>query len=145
MSVTGSKRTSGKTDAIFERFRNLCLRLPETTEAGSWGHPNFRAGKLTFATIEWTKDRPSLALRLGEAVTTRMLAQIKLSFATPYGRGQWLSIWVDGAVDWRLVEVLVDRSYRLVALKRMVTALDSQVHKDEGIRSKQGIFSRETS
>ena len=125
MSPIGPKGTSAKTNAIFERFRNLCLRLPETKEVGSWGHPNFRAGKQTFATIEWIKDRPSMAFRLGDGATAQLLSQNKLSFATPYGRGQWLSIWVDGPVDWRLIEVLVDRSYRLVALKRMVAALDA--------------------
>jgi predicted DNA-binding protein (MmcQ/YjbR family) len=124
MSIVGPKGTSAKTSAIFERFRSLCLRLPETKEVGSWGHPNFRAGKQTFATIEWIKDRPSLAFRLGHGATAQLLSQNKRSFATPYGRGQWLSLWVDGAVDWRLVEDLVDRSYRLVALKRMVAALD---------------------
>jgi hypothetical protein len=33
-------------------------------------------------------------------------------------------VWADGAVDWKAVTELVDRSYRLVALKRMVAVLD---------------------
>ena len=123
MALLGPKVESAKTRAILQRFRNMCLRLPEAKEVGSWGHPNFRAGKRTFATIEWIKDRPSLAFRLGAEATTQGLSQYRLSFVTPYGRGQWLSIWVDAAVDWKLVEVFVDRSYRLVALKRMIAAL----------------------
>ena len=47
-------------------------------------------------------------------------------FATPYGRGLWVSVWADGRVDWRAVEDLVERSYRVVALKRMLTALEAE-------------------
>jgi predicted DNA-binding protein (MmcQ/YjbR family) len=46
-------------------------------------------------------------------------------FTTPYGRGQWVSLRADGRLSWRLIERLLDRSYRLVALKRMVASLDA--------------------
>jgi predicted DNA-binding protein (MmcQ/YjbR family) len=123
--LAGRKAPSARTAAVLERFRTLCLRLPETREVGSWGHPNFRAGKRTFATIEWIQGRPSLAFRLGAQGTKQFLANNGPYFATPYGRDQWLSIWVDGRVDWDLVGDLVNRSYRLIALKRMITALDA--------------------
>ena len=45
-------------------------------------------------------------------------------FVTPYGKGQWISVWADGPMNWQLVEELVERSYRLVALKRMIVARD---------------------
>jgi hypothetical protein len=32
-------------------------------------------------------------------------------------------MWVDGPIDWPLVARLLDRSYRIVANKRMITAL----------------------
>jgi hypothetical protein len=35
-------------------------------------------------------------------------------------------MWADGPLDWRLVQRLIQRSYRVVALKRMVAALDAQ-------------------
>ena len=47
-----------------------------------------------------------------------------LVFVTPYGKGQWVSVWADGSMNWQLVEELVERSYRLVALNRMIAALD---------------------
>ena len=43
-------------------------------------------------------------------------------FVTPYGRGRWVSLWADDALDWKAVADLVDRSYRVVALKRMIAA-----------------------
>jgi len=45
---------------------------------------------------------------------------------TPYGRGQWVSLWADHALDWKAVADLVDRSYRVVALKRMIAARDAR-------------------
>jgi len=68
------------------RLRALCLAYPETSEASSWGHPNFKAGKKN-------------------------------------GQGKWMSVWAGGALDWNAVTDLVDRSYRVVALKRMIEAL----------------------
>ena len=113
-------------DEALARFRRICLALPETTETDSWGHPNFRAGKRTFAAFEWIKDRPSLACKLGADQVDQLLLQDDGFFATPYGRGQWISVWADGSVDWPLIEELVELSYRAIALKRMLAALDAR-------------------
>jgi predicted DNA-binding protein (MmcQ/YjbR family) len=89
----------------------------------AWGHPVFKAGSRTFAAIEPVKGRQSIALRL-EAVDVDLLLPRAPFFATPYGRGQWVSAWADARLDWRLIDRLVERSFRTVALKRMLTALD---------------------
>jgi predicted DNA-binding protein (MmcQ/YjbR family) len=111
---------------VVQRLRALCLAFPETSEAASWGHPNFRAGRRTFSTFEIVKGRPSIAFRL-DAVAAGLLLRRKNFFATPYGRGCWVSVWVDGRVDWRFVERLLDRSYRTVATRRMIRTLDRGV------------------
>ena len=116
---TGTERT-------LRRLRRLCLAFPESSERGSWGHPNFAAGKKVFAAFEPVKGRPSIAFRLDPGEVDRLLRREGF-FATPYGRGLWVSLWADDAVDWTMVEQLLDRSYRGVALKRMVTALDGGV------------------
>jgi predicted DNA-binding protein (MmcQ/YjbR family) len=102
----------------------MCLTYPATTETSAWGHPNFKAGKKTFVAFEPIKGRPSIAFRLQPAAVDRLLAR-KTFFATPYGRGQWVSLWADGGIDWKAVADLVDRSYRVVAQKRMIAALDA--------------------
>ena len=112
------------TRPVFARARRRCLAYPETTERSSWGHPNFRAGRKTFCAFEVVKGRPSIAFRLLPSDIDRVLRRPQF-FATPYGRGAWASIWVDRKVDWPLVESLIDRSYRVVANKRMLKALDS--------------------
>ena len=110
------------------KLRALCLSLPETSETASWGHPNFKAGTKTFVAFERVKGRASVAFRLEPDDVERLL-QRKQFFATPYGRGLWVSVWADSPVDWRAVQDLVERSYRVVALKRMLTALEGKTRR----------------
>jgi predicted DNA-binding protein (MmcQ/YjbR family) len=110
-------------DRSLERFRRLCLSLPETNETGSFGHPNFRAGKRTFAAFEWIDGRASLAFRLG-ADEVAVALQHPGFFATPYGRGVWVSVWADAKTNWGLLTDLAERSYRSVALVRMLRELE---------------------
>jgi predicted DNA-binding protein (MmcQ/YjbR family) len=107
---------------VFARARRLCLALPEAREVSSWGHPTFRAGRKTFCTFEIIKKRPSIAFRLPSTDVNRTL-QREGFFSTPYGRGLWVSLWVDNAVNWNAIADLVERSYRCVAIKRMLKAL----------------------
>jgi predicted DNA-binding protein (MmcQ/YjbR family) len=124
-------------EVTLARLRSLCLSLPETSEAASWGHPNFKAGKKTFVAFERVKGRASIAFRLEPDHVERLL-QRKRFFATPYGRGLWASLWVDGPIDWRAVQDLVNRSYRVVALKRMLTAIEgTSGRKTKGNPSKR--------
>lgn len=111
-----------------ENLRTLCLSLPETSERTSWGHPNFLAGKKTFVTFEHVQGRPSIAFRIDPSDLVRLTLG-KQFFATPYGRGQWISIWADSPFDWSQVRDLVIHSYRLVALKRMIAALEYSTPK----------------
>ena len=115
-------------EQTLKKLRSLCLSLPGTTETSSWGHPNFKAGKKTFVAFERVKQRASIAFRVDAADVERLLGR-KGFFVTPYGRGQWVSLWADGRIDWRAVNDLVTRSYRVVALKRMLKALEEQVHR----------------
>jgi predicted DNA-binding protein (MmcQ/YjbR family) len=105
-----------------QKLRTLCLSFPETSEVRSWGHPNFRAGRRTFAAFETVAGRPSIAFRLSQVDIAVLLHQQHF-FATPFGRGQWVSMWADRPLEWDLIRALLGKSYRLVALKRMVAAL----------------------
>ncbi len=111
--------------STIDRLRALCLSYPAASETASWGHPNFKAGKKVFVAFEQVKGRFSIAFRLEPADVERLLMRRQF-FVTPYGRGQWVSMWADDAVDWKAVTDLVDRSYRVVAQKRMIAALDAR-------------------
>jgi predicted DNA-binding protein (MmcQ/YjbR family) len=110
---------------VFARVRRLCLAFPETIETASWGHPNFRAGKTIFCALEIVDGRPSIAFRLSPG-DVELLLRRRQFFATPYGRGQWASLWMDAAVNWRMVERVLERSYRQVANQRMIRLLDGR-------------------
>lgn len=115
---------AARTDPTIDRLRALCLAYPEASETTAWGHPNFKAGKKVFVTFEHIRGRPSIAFRLAPSDVERLLMRRQF-FVTPYGRGQWVSLWADDRVDWKAVTDLVDRSYRVVALKRMIATLDA--------------------
>jgi predicted DNA-binding protein (MmcQ/YjbR family) len=125
-------RAAEAEEELIQRFRTMCLELPEASEVSSWGHPNFRAGKKTFATVEWFKGRPSFAFKVGAPDVARLQRQRANTFTTPYGRGEWISIWIDRRVNWRLIETLAEQSYRLVALKRMTAVLDGVTRQRVG-------------
>jgi predicted DNA-binding protein (MmcQ/YjbR family) len=109
---------------VFARLRRWCLAFPEAKETSSWGHPNFRAGKKIFCAFEVFGGRPSIAFRL-TATEVQCLVRKRHFFATPYGRGVWVSRWVDVPVDPKLMATLIDRSYRHVAPRKLVRLLDS--------------------
>ena len=124
MGGVGRVGGEGKAGRARERVRRLCLALPEARETVAWGHPVFKAGSKTFAAIEPVQGRPSIAFRLNPVDVDLLLKRTPF-FVTPYGRGLWVSAWADKALDWRLIANLVERSYRVVALKRMLNALDT--------------------
>ena len=121
------------TGKIQQDLRDLCLALPETSETDAFGHPNFKAGKKTFAVFEWYKGRPLVAFRLDAPDRDVMLMDPDF-FDPPYSQGKWVAFWADE--EWAdekwadrkitkaLLADLVMRSYRTVALKRMLKALD---------------------
>src|SRR4051812_1531521 len=57
-------------------------------------------------------------------------------FATPYGRGLWVSMWADKAIDWPLVVDLLRRSYRMVALASGCSPASTAERNDDGHREK---------
>jgi predicted DNA-binding protein (MmcQ/YjbR family) len=125
-----SSEPVSSTERALSQLRKLCLSLPETSETNSWGHPNFRAGKRIFAAFEAVGGRPSVAIRVDSADADLLLLHRKEFFSTPYGRGKWVSTWADGKLDWALLGGLIERSYRKVALKRMIAALDKEQARD---------------
>ena len=89
---------------VFGRTRDVCLSLPEASEVSAWGHPVFRVRRKAFVAFEQVRERPSIAFRLDPLEVERLLERPKTFFATPYGRGLWVSVWVDRAVNEKLIE-----------------------------------------
>jgi predicted DNA-binding protein (MmcQ/YjbR family) len=111
--------------ALLARLRKICLALPEVRETVKWGHPTFEAGKKMFAVLDQYDGRPCVAFRAAPERQEEYLAD-KRFFEAPYAaRYGWLCLRADGSLDWREIADLVRGSYRQVALKRMLAALDA--------------------
>ena len=122
-SASGVHATAAaRAEHLLRRVRERCLSLPETRETMSFGHPNFLAGAKTFVAFERVNGRPSIAFRRPPAEVEAWCSTPGF-FATPYGRGVWVSLWADRRIAWRTVARLVEGAYREVALKRMIAAL----------------------
>jgi predicted DNA-binding protein (MmcQ/YjbR family) len=115
-------------DPYLTELREVCLALPESVEVEAWGRPTFRAGKRMFAVFEGTDDHPYAVIFKPEPPERPALVEDGRFYVPPYlGPGGWLALDFTAApVDWDEVVELMETSYRQVALKRMLKALDER-------------------
>lgn len=114
-------------DPYLAQVRELALALPEAVEAVAWGRPTFRAGKM-FAIYSGSLA-PRLSLEFKPDPAEReALVQDPRFFTPPYsGAHGWLALDLLAAEpDLAEVAELLESSYRLGALKRMLKALDAR-------------------
>jgi predicted DNA-binding protein (MmcQ/YjbR family) len=113
-------------DPFLGELRRICLALPETVEVEAWGRPTFRAGRKIFAVFSGTEDHPYAVVFKPEPEERPALLDDGRFYSPPYfGPSGWLALDFGAApVDWQEVAELVECSYRQVALKRMLAALD---------------------
>lgn len=109
-------------------MRTVCLAYPEAVEVEAWGRPTFRAGKKIFAFVGASMERPHSVVFKPDAEERRALVEDDRFWSPPYwGPGGWLAIDIDGpGTDWVELAEFIDTSYRLVALKRHLKALDAR-------------------
>jgi predicted DNA-binding protein (MmcQ/YjbR family) len=114
-------------DPYLGELREICLALPEAVEKESWGRPTFRAGKI-FALFSGVEERPYGVIFKPAPEEREALAGDPRFYAPPYwGPGGWLCLDFQATeVDWTEVAELVEDSYRQVALKRQLKALDAR-------------------
>jgi hypothetical protein len=114
-------------DPYLAQVREVCLALPEAHEKESWGRPTFRANKI-FALFAGIDERPWGVIFTPDAAERPALLGDPRFYVPPYwGPYGGLALDFDAApVDWSEVAELVESSYRKVALKRMLKALDER-------------------
>lgn len=109
---------------ILPQLRKLCLALPEARETTTFGHPTFQAGKKTFAVLDEYGGERCLVVKLALPHQQAVLKSPRF-FASPYGaKHGWVCLKISGRLDFDEVRELCLESYRAVALKRMLAALD---------------------
>ncbi|MCU1346041.1 MAG: hypothetical protein JWL70_2307 [Acidimicrobiia bacterium] len=113
-------------DPYLADLRQVCQRFPEAAEVEAWGRPTFRAGKKIFAVYQSDADQGRYAVIFKPEPQERpALLQDERFYVPPYfGPSGWLGLIFSPRVEWDEVDELMESSYRLVALKRMLKVLD---------------------
>jgi predicted DNA-binding protein (MmcQ/YjbR family) len=108
-----------------DRLRSICLALPEALEQETWDLPTLRVRGRIFA-LYWTGDgRKSFWCKAPPGSQEVLVgADPDIFFVPPYvGHKGWIGMRLDVTPDWREVETIARRSYRLVAPKRLAASL----------------------
>jgi predicted DNA-binding protein (MmcQ/YjbR family) len=115
-------------DPYLAELRELCLALPESAEVEAWGRPTFQAGKKLFAVFEGNDEHRYAVVIKPEPVERPAFLRDSRFFVPAYfGPAGWVALDLTAApIDWDEIAELVESSYRQVALKRMLAALDQR-------------------
>jgi predicted DNA-binding protein (MmcQ/YjbR family) len=113
---------------LVERLRRICLAYPESAEVLAWGRPTFRAGKKIFALVGASMNRPLTIVIKPDADDRAAYLQDPRFFSPAYwGPSGWIATDIDRPdTNWAELAELIDASYRQVALKRQLVALDAR-------------------
>jgi predicted DNA-binding protein (MmcQ/YjbR family) len=105
---------------VLKRLRKLCLRLPESSETVTWGHPTFQVEGKTFSVLEEYKGELGICIKVERELQDIFLRDVRF-FRTPYiGKQGWVTLRVHAAkLDWEEIRELLAGSYRLVASNRL--------------------------
>lgn len=114
-------------DPHLAELRAVCLALPESAEVEAWGRPTFRAGKRIFAVFAGDDEHDwAVIFKPDPEERPALLDDPRFYSPAYFGPSGWLSLDLSAApVDWTEVAELCETSYRQVALKRMLHALDA--------------------
>ena len=129
-------------DADLEKLRKICLELPGTKETLTWGHPNFRVGDKIFASYGDNEDgsgAKSYSFKAEKTLQAALCSSDPKRFAPSHYVGQhgWTTVKIAKKTDWAEVEMFVLGSYRLIAPKKLVKALDREEEHAEAVAVKK--------
>ena len=110
-------------------MRKICLSLPDTKETPTWGQPHFRVGEKIFAGIGLEKGTISVGFKLEMDHADAIVRRPGFSRAPYVGHKGWVSVDPEVATDWDELRALILESYRLIAPKRSLATLETQVEK----------------
>jgi predicted DNA-binding protein (MmcQ/YjbR family) len=112
---------------LIERVRRICFALPEVVEVEAWGRPTFRAAKPIFVHVAATSENPfSIVVKTDPDEHLALVEDGRFYGVPYYDRARWVGADLDARdTDWELLAELIETSYRQVANRRQVTALDA--------------------
>lgn len=108
------------------------MALPDAHEVIAWGEPTFRVRNKLFAMYASAdthhgSGRPAVWCKATVNNQQIMIAAAPDQFFSPpyVGKSGWVGVWLDKRVNWTELEALLEDSYRLIAPKKLIAALDS--------------------
>jgi predicted DNA-binding protein (MmcQ/YjbR family) len=113
-----------KGDSKLAQMRKICLALPETKETLTWGQPHFRVGDKIFSGYGEEKGKLTIGFKLEMDHADALISDPRFSRAPYVGHKGWVSMDASKVTDWEEVRLLIHESYRLIAPKRLVAALE---------------------
>jgi hypothetical protein len=103
----------------FERFRQVCLSLPEAEERETWGEPTFRVRDRIFAMGSLDGEHVSLKASLDDQSGLVEMDSKTFSPAAYTGRYGWVRVRLAG-VGVDLAERLVTNAWKRTAPRRLI-------------------------
>jgi len=123
------KRAAQKEDVRLARLTEICLKLPEAARELLQSHASFLVRKKIFA--YFLNDHHGdgivgVTCKVLPGDNTALISSDPARFYMPayVGPRGWVGLRLDvGEIDWEEVEELVTHSYRLLAPKKLATAV----------------------
>lgn len=116
-------------EAIMERLRAICLPLPEAEESEAFGAPTFKIRNKNFAMLHKPDGRTAVWCKSTmEEQQALIHSEPERYYSPPYvGHNGWVAAWLDDDADpdWDELDDIITESYRLIAPKRLVKAMDT--------------------
>ena len=115
-----------KATSALDRFRAICLSLPDTKETLTWGKPHFRVGEKIFAGCGDGDGMQIIGLKLEMAHAAKLIKTDPRFTRAPYvGHKGWVSINAKKMTSAKELRALVLESYRLIAPKKSQAKLET--------------------
>lgn len=113
------RKTAGAKGPL-ERFRAICLALPEASEVEAWGHPTFRVKNKIFASIGAHDGVWSIGVKTTHEMQAGLVtSDPRFSIAAYVGKHGWVNMRIDDDDAWDEVRALVVGSYCMIAPKAL--------------------------
>lgn len=116
---------SKRAQSVLKALREICLSLPETSEAQQFGHPVWRVGKKVFAQAYCYRSDRKLKLAFWVGVDQQSLLIRDEHFSIPayIGHNGWIAVDVTKEANWKEIRSLALFSYRHFATAKILKAL----------------------
>ena len=112
-----------KNQKLLDKLRKICLALPETSEAASFGSPVFKVGKKSFCQFFVHRNIASAYFWVGAERQVFMTADSRYDIPPYMGHNGWIRLRVDKRFDKKEIEGLALESFKHYASKRALKNL----------------------